>query len=119
MHGVMHVGWVPDATGGYRGLMAVLVKRNGLLGAAYMAAIRPFRHLIVYPTMMREIEPTVDDDEESARCSSSAVQLRARDVDGLGALFSDDVVFRSPVVQRALPGARPGDGPAARGRSGI
>jgi hypothetical protein len=56
MHGVMHIGWVPDATGGYRGQMAVLVKPNGLLGTAYMAAIRPFRHLIVYPPMMREIE---------------------------------------------------------------
>jgi hypothetical protein len=56
MHGVMHVGWVPDGTGGYRGQMAVLVKPNGLLGTAYMAAIRPFRHLIVYPAAMRQIE---------------------------------------------------------------
>jgi uncharacterized protein DUF2867 len=55
MHGVMHMGWVPDATGGYRGQMAVLVKPNGLFGTAYMAAIRPFRHLIVYPPMLREI----------------------------------------------------------------
>src|SRR6266508_6552175 len=56
MHGVMHLGWVPDGTGGYRGQMAVLVKPNGLLGRTYMAAIRPFRHLIVYPAAMREIE---------------------------------------------------------------
>jgi hypothetical protein len=56
MHGVMHLGWVPDGTGRYRGQMAVLVKPNGLLGACYMAAIRPFRHLIVYPAMMRQIE---------------------------------------------------------------
>ena len=35
--------------------MAVLVKPNGLFGIAYMAAIRPFRHLIVYPPMMRKI----------------------------------------------------------------
>jgi Protein of unknown function (DUF2867) len=55
MHGVLHVGWVPDDRGGHRGQMAVLVKPNGLLGIAYMAAIRPFRHLIVYPAMMREI----------------------------------------------------------------
>jgi hypothetical protein len=55
IHGVMHLGWVPDGTGGYRGQMAVLVKPNGLLGTVYMAAIRPFRHLIVYPPMMREI----------------------------------------------------------------
>ena len=55
MHGVMHVGWVPDGTGGYRGQMAVLVKPNGILGTGYMAAIRPFRHLLVYPAMMRTI----------------------------------------------------------------
>jgi hypothetical protein len=58
MHGVMHLGWVPDATGGYHGEMAVYVKPNGLLGSAYMAAIRPFRHLIVYPGLMRQIERT-------------------------------------------------------------
>ena len=56
MHGVLHLGWVPDEAGGYRGQLAVLVKPNGPLGAAYMAAIRPFRYLIVYPLMMREIE---------------------------------------------------------------
>lgn len=55
VHGVMHVGWVPDGTGGYRGQMAVLVKPNGLFGAAYMTAIRPFRHLFVYPPMIRQI----------------------------------------------------------------
>ena len=56
MHGVLHLGWVPDGEGGYRGQMAVLVKRNGALGTAYMAAIRPFRHLIVYPQMLLDIE---------------------------------------------------------------
>ena len=56
MHGIMHLGWVPDGTGGYRGQMAVLVKPNGLFGTIYMAAIRPFRHLIVYPAAIRQIE---------------------------------------------------------------
>jgi hypothetical protein len=55
MHGVMHVGWVPERNGGYRGQMAVLVKPNGRFGSLYMAAIRPFRHLIVYPPLMRLI----------------------------------------------------------------
>jgi hypothetical protein len=59
VHGVMHVGLVPDGEGGYRGQMAVLVKPNGLLGNLYMAAIRPFRHLIVYPQMMRNLERDV------------------------------------------------------------
>jgi hypothetical protein len=56
VHGVMHIGWVPDETGGYRGQMAVYVKPRGLLGAGYMAAIRPFRHLVVYPAMLRGLE---------------------------------------------------------------
>jgi hypothetical protein len=56
MHGVLHLGWVPGGAGGYHGQMAVLVKPNGLLGNAYMAAIRPFRHLIVYPQAIRQIE---------------------------------------------------------------
>jgi hypothetical protein len=55
VHGVLHVGWVPDGPDTYRGQMAVLVKRNGVLGSAYMALIAPFRHLIVYPQMMRDI----------------------------------------------------------------
>jgi hypothetical protein len=58
MHGVLHLGWVPDQTGGYRAQMAVYVKPNGLVGNAYMAAIRPFRHMIVYPRMLREIGRT-------------------------------------------------------------
>jgi hypothetical protein len=56
VHGVMHVGAVADGTGGFRAQMAVLVKPNGRFGSLYMAAIRPFRHLIVYPAMMREAD---------------------------------------------------------------
>jgi hypothetical protein len=56
VHAVMHMGWVPDGTGGYHGQMAVLVKPNGLLGTGYMTAIKPFRHLLVYPPMLRDIE---------------------------------------------------------------
>jgi hypothetical protein len=54
MRGVLHIGWVPDGTV-FRGQMAVYVKPNGLLGIGYMAAIRPFRRLIVYPQMLRQI----------------------------------------------------------------
>lgn len=55
VHGVIHLGWVPDERGGYRGQMAILVKPNGMLGRAYMAAITPFRYLIVYPQMLKGI----------------------------------------------------------------
>ncbi len=56
VHAVMHLGWVPEGAVGYRGQMAVLVKPNGLLGTVYMAAIKPFRYMIVYPALMRQIE---------------------------------------------------------------
>lgn len=55
MHGVLHIGWVPVGPDSYQGQMAVLVKPNGLLGWAYLAAIKPFRHLI-YPRWIRRIE---------------------------------------------------------------
>ncbi|HXB65851.1 MAG TPA: DUF2867 domain-containing protein [Solirubrobacteraceae bacterium] len=56
MHGVLHFGWVPEPSGGYRGQMAIYVRPNGLLGNAYMAAIKPFRYLIVYPQMLQTME---------------------------------------------------------------
>jgi hypothetical protein len=56
VHGVMHIGWVPDDSGsGYHAQMAVLVKPNGRFGKAYMAAIKPFRHAFVYPLLLRSI----------------------------------------------------------------
>jgi hypothetical protein len=55
VHGILHLGWVQDGAGGYRGEMAVYVKPNGRVGTAYMAAIKPFRYLIVYPALMRQI----------------------------------------------------------------
>ncbi len=58
MHGVMHVGWIRDEQGDYQGQMAVLVKPNGVLGNGYMAAIRPFRYLVVYPAAMAQMERT-------------------------------------------------------------
>jgi hypothetical protein len=51
MHGVLHLGRVGDTV-----RLAVLVKPNGLRGELYMAAIKPFRYLLVYPALMREIE---------------------------------------------------------------
>jgi hypothetical protein len=56
VHGVAHFAWVDRGGGRYRGQMAVYVKPRGLLGRAYMAAIKPFRYLVVYPALMREFE---------------------------------------------------------------
>jgi hypothetical protein len=55
VHTVMHLGWVPDGAGGYRGQLAVLVKPNGVFGRLYMLAIKPFRYLGVYPALLRFI----------------------------------------------------------------
>jgi hypothetical protein len=55
VHGVLHLGWVPLADGLYRAEMAVYVKRNGLLGTVYMAAINPFRYAVVYPLLLRDL----------------------------------------------------------------
>jgi Protein of unknown function (DUF2867) len=56
VHAVMHLAWVEQGGGLYQGQMGVYVKPRGRLGAAYMAAIAPFRHRVVYPALMREIE---------------------------------------------------------------
>ncbi len=57
VHTVMHLGWVPDPQrGGHYCLMTVLVRPNGRLGALYLAAIKPLRHLFVYPALLRLIE---------------------------------------------------------------
>jgi uncharacterized protein DUF2867 len=56
VHGVMHLAWVEEGGGRYRGQMAVYVKPRGAFGRGYMAAIKPFRYWIVYPALMRQIE---------------------------------------------------------------
>lgn len=58
MHGVLHLGWIPDGDDSYHLQMAVLVKPNGRWGKAYMSLIKPFRYLIVYPAMTRSWERT-------------------------------------------------------------
>lgn len=58
VHGVMHLAWVDQGEGRYQGQMAVYVKPRGLFGKGYMALIKPFRHWIVYPALMRQTERT-------------------------------------------------------------
>lgn len=55
VHGVMHLAWAPHGEGAYQGRMAVYVKPRGAFGRAYMALIRPFRHLVVYPALERQL----------------------------------------------------------------
>jgi Protein of unknown function (DUF2867) len=56
VHAVMHLAWIDQGDGLYRGQMGIYVKPRGRFGATYMALIGPFRHLIVYPALMRQIE---------------------------------------------------------------
>jgi hypothetical protein len=56
VHGVLHLAWVDRGQGRYQGEMAVYVKPRGRFGQQYMAFITPFRHWIVYPALLRQIE---------------------------------------------------------------
>ncbi|MEX2194384.1 MAG: DUF2867 domain-containing protein [Thermoleophilaceae bacterium] len=56
VHGVMHLAWVDQGEGRYRGQMAVYVKPRGPFGKGYMALIKPFRYWVVYPALMRQVE---------------------------------------------------------------
>jgi Protein of unknown function (DUF2867) len=56
VHGVIHLSWVETGGGRYQAQMAVYVKPRGAFGQAYMALIKPFRYLVVYPALMRELE---------------------------------------------------------------
>jgi hypothetical protein len=57
VHGVMHLAWVDQGDDGrYEAQMAVYVKPRGLFGKGYMALIKPFRYLIVYPALTKQTE---------------------------------------------------------------
>jgi Protein of unknown function (DUF2867) len=58
VHGAMHLAWVDRGEGRYQGEMAVYVKPRGPFGKGYMALIKPFRHWVVYPALMRQTERT-------------------------------------------------------------
>jgi YD repeat-containing protein len=56
VHGVMHLAWVGNESGdNYEAQMAVYVKPRGRFGRMYMAFIKPFRYLIVYPALERQL----------------------------------------------------------------
>jgi hypothetical protein len=58
VHGAMHLAWVDQGEGRYQGQMAVYVKPRGAFGKGYMALIKPFRHWVVYPALLRQTERT-------------------------------------------------------------
>ena len=94
MHGVLHLGWVPDGAGGHRGQMAVLVAPNGTLGARYLAAIAPLRHLIVYPALLRAVERSWRDHDAAATVDRVEPTRAARDRSTLPSIeYADSFVL--------------------------
>lgn len=60
LHAILHLGWVEQHDGTYRGQMGIYVKHRGAKSRLYMQAIAPFRHLIVYPSLLRRIRKSWD-----------------------------------------------------------
>ena len=56
VHAAIHLAWIAAEDGSYGGQMGIYVKNRGRLGRVYMPAIAPFRHLIVYPALMRRLD---------------------------------------------------------------
>ena len=69
VHGVLQLAWVDQGEGRFRGQMGVYVKPRGRLGEAYMMLIEPFRRLIVYPALMRQIGRAWDARPQSSEAS--------------------------------------------------
>jgi ankyrin repeat protein/SAM-dependent methyltransferase len=56
VHALMHFGWVHKSGNYFTAQLAVYAKPRGNLGDFYMKLIMPFRHVIVYPTMLEEVK---------------------------------------------------------------
>lgn len=123
VHAVMHLGWTPVADGGHELRMAVLVKPNGLLGRLYMAAIAPFRHLVVYPSLTRRWERALRDaGSPGAEAAVEGTRNVPRDVRALGSLpdagYADMFTLATPLDATPEQWARAmfGDVPSAAER---
>jgi hypothetical protein len=52
VHALLHISWIAEGTE-HQPYVAVYAKTRGWFGRFYMALIAPFRHLIVYPALMK------------------------------------------------------------------
>ncbi|MBI3557402.1 MAG: DUF2867 domain-containing protein [Deltaproteobacteria bacterium] len=50
IHALIHLGWA-----GAQPEMAVYIKTRGFMSRLYMAGISPFRHVVVYPALIRSV----------------------------------------------------------------
>ena len=56
VHAAVHFAWVPVEGANHVAQMGIYTKTRGRFGGAYMIAIAPFRHYVVYPALMRRLE---------------------------------------------------------------
>lgn len=56
VHALVHLGWINIEKSTYTATMAVYIKPRGIWGEIYLVIIKPFRHLIVYPEMMKKVQ---------------------------------------------------------------
>ncbi len=79
VHALIHLGWVDDGAGGRTAELAVYVAPRGGFGRAYMKAIGPFRHALVYPAWIGRLVRIFAAREEArggrqrARTSTAAI----------------------------------------------
>lgn len=111
VHDICHLGWVPTSTGEYKLQMAALVKPNGRLGRLYMTAIKPLRHLIVYPALTRKWERAWLN-RESYRPAATDPAAAAT----AGRAATSDTNHRPPQASVAATGALPWDEAPRRDR---
>ena len=76
LHAILHLGWVEQPDGTYRGQMGIYVKHRGAKSRLYMQAIAPFRHLIVYPSLLRRIGKSWDASVAEASSADNAQAVR-------------------------------------------
>ncbi|MBN2039679.1 MAG: DUF2867 domain-containing protein [Spirochaetes bacterium] len=56
VHGLLHLGWFKKDKKYYPPTITVYIKPRGIFGRSYLKMIEPFRHHIVYPTMLNIIK---------------------------------------------------------------
>ncbi len=61
VHAAIHLGRVPLDEGTFTIQMAIYVKAKGVFGQLYMWIIKPFRWLIVYPTLLKATKKQWED----------------------------------------------------------
>jgi len=55
IHALVHLSWVEASDGRWSAVLAIYTKSRGRLSDAYMALIKPFRHAIVYPALIKHL----------------------------------------------------------------